>query len=156
MAKNLVLTIIAHQGYIRHEDEKEFALQNDILFSAISQTYLPLLNMFHKLEDEGIDFKIAMVFSPSLCSLLDDELIKEQFVHWLEKRIALGEKEVERLSDEPDLLENAKKCLFKAKKDFSDFTQVYGQNLLRELPTKGILSCLQPAELTHSFRITAT
>ena len=132
MAKNLVLTIIAHQGYIRHEDEKEFALQNDILFSAISQTYLPLLNMFHKLEDEGIDFKIAMVFSPSLCSLLDDELIKEQFVHWLEKRIALGEKEVERLSDEPDLLENAKKCLFKAKKDLSDFTQVYGQNLLRE------------------------
>ena len=38
MAKNLILTIIAHQGYIRHEDEKAYALQNDILFSAISET----------------------------------------------------------------------------------------------------------------------
>ena len=55
MAKNLILTIIAHQGYIRHENESEYALQNDILFSAISQTYLPLLNMFHRFEDEGVD-----------------------------------------------------------------------------------------------------
>lgn len=132
MSKNLVLTIVGHQGYIRHENEKEFALQNDILFGSIVQTYLPMLNMFHRLENEGVDFKLAMVFSPSLCALLDDEMVKEQFVRWLEKRIALGEREVVRLSGKDDLLENAKTCLQKAKKDLIDFTQVYSQNLLKE------------------------
>ena len=132
MAKNLVLTIIAHQGYIRHENETEYALQNDILFSAISQTYLPLLDMFHRLEKEGVDFKLAMVFSPALCSLLDDEMIKDQFVRWLEKRILLGESEVKRLSGEEPLLENAKKCLGKARKDLLDFTQTYSRNILKE------------------------
>ena len=107
MAKNLVLTIIAHQGYIRHENEGDYALQNDILFSAISQTYLPLLDMFHRFENEGIDFKLAMVLSPSLCSLLDDEMIKGQYVRCLEKRIALGEKEVIRLSNSPISLKRA-------------------------------------------------
>ena len=130
MAGNLVLTIVAHQGYIRHENGDEFALQNEILFSAISQTYLPLLNLFHRLEDEGVDFKLAMVFSPSLCSLLSDDLIKGQYVRSLEKRILLGEAEVARLSGDSALLENARACLAKAKKDLSDFTEVYGQNLL--------------------------
>lgn len=132
MSNNLVLTIVGHQGYIRHENEKEYALQNDILFGSIVQTYIPLLNLFHRLENDGLDFKLAIVLSPSLCSLLDDSMIKEQFVHWLERRIALGEREVERLASEPELLENAKVCLYKAKKDLSDFTQVYSQNLLKE------------------------
>ena len=132
MAKNLVLTIVGHQGYIRHEDEKQYALQNDILFGAISQTYLPLINMFHRLEDEGVNFKLSIVLSPSLCSLLDDELIKKQYVNWLEKRISFGIKEVERLASEPALQKNAEACLEKAKKDLSDFTQVYSQNLIKE------------------------
>lgn len=153
MAKNLVLTIVGHQGYIRHENESEFALQNDILFSAISQTYLPLLNLFHRLESEQVPFKLAMVFSPSLCSLLDDELIKEQYVHWLEKRIALGESELSRLAGEGELLENAQACLLKAKKDLSDFTQVYSQNLLREFAVfaeKGYLELLSTSG-TYAF-----
>ncbi len=132
MAKNLILTIVGHQGYIRHENEKDYALQNDILFGAISQTYLPLVNMFHRFEDEGLDFKLALVLSPSLCSLLDDELIKSQYIRWLEKRISFGEKEVVRLASDKKLLKNAESCLAKAKKDLSDFTQVYSQNLIKE------------------------
>ena len=132
MTKNLILTIVAHQPYIHHKDETEFALQNDLLFNAISNTYLPLVNLFHKFEEQNTDFKLSMVFSPSLCSLLGDTMIQNQYVHWLEKRIALGESELSRLSSEPLLLENAKKCLDKAKKDLGDFTQTYSQNLLKE------------------------
>ena len=132
MSKNLILTIVGHQGYIRHENEKDYALQNDILFGAISETYLPLLDLFHRLEDENVPFKLAMVFSPSLCSLLSDDLIKEQYVRWLEKRIAFGEKEVARLYGDKALCANAKSCLAKAKKDLLDFTQTYNLNLLKE------------------------
>ncbi|MCR4821922.1 MAG: DUF1957 domain-containing protein [Treponema sp.] len=145
MSKNLILTIVGHQGYIRHEDEKKYALQNDILFGSIVQTYLPLVNMLHRLKDEGLEFKLALVLSPSLCSLLDDEMVKSQFVNWLEKRIAFGEKEVLRLSSQPDLLSNAQSCLEKAKKDLVDFTQTYSGNLLKEFAyfsEKGYLELL--------------
>jgi len=153
MSKNLILTIVAHQGYIRHKDERDYALQNDILFGAISQTYLPLLNLFHKLEKEGVDFHLAMVFSPALCSLLDDEIIKEQYVHWLEKRISLGEKEIGRLLGDEKLLKNAEECLGKAKKDLNDFVNVYSSNLLKEFAyfaSKGNLELLATSG-TYAF-----
>ena len=154
MSKNLILTIVGHQGYIRHENEADYALQNDILFSAISQTYLPLLNMLGALESDGISFKLALVLSPSLCALLDDELIKAQYIHWLEKRIALGESEVTRLSGEGGaLLQNAESCLRKARKDLVDFTDVYSQNLLKafsDFATKGYLELLATSG-TYAF-----
>lgn len=133
MAKNLVLVISGHQGYIRHvAEEKKYALQNDILFNSISSTYLPLLNLFHRLKDEKVNFHLGMVFSPSLCSLLDDPVVQEQYIEWLDRRIALGENEIERCKDDGRLLKNARKALEKAKKDKNDFCEVYGQNLLKE------------------------
>lgn len=146
MSKNLILLIVGHQGYIRHvADEKKYALQNDILFSSISNTYLPLLNLFHRLEDEKISFKLAMVFSPALCSLLDDSIIQEQYIEWLERRIALGEIELKRCEKNPELLKNAKAACEKAEKDKIDFCDVYGRNLLAEFKKfseKGFLELL--------------
>ena len=98
MSKNLILLIVGHQGYIRHvEDEKDYALQNDILFNSISRTYIPVLNLFKKLEEQNVKFKLAMVFSPALCSLLDDPVVQNQYIQWLDKRICFGENEVKRL-----------------------------------------------------------
>ena len=53
-------------------------------------------------------------------------------INWLERRVALGEKELVRLSSDEALLANAEACLKKAKKDLLDFTQTYSQNLLKE------------------------
>lgn len=133
MSKNLIFVVVCHQGYIRHvADEKKYALQNDILFSSISKTYLPLLSLFRKFESEKLSFKIGMVFSPSLCSLLSDPVVQEQYIEWLDKRIALGESEIARLKDCEDvlLLRNAELAFEKAKKDKEDFCEVYNQNLL--------------------------
>lgn len=146
MSKNLVFVIVGHQGYIRHvEDEKDYALENDILFNSISRTYLPLLNLFHKLSSENLKFKLSMVFSPSLCSLLDDPVVQQQYIQWLEKRIVLGESEVARLKNDGKLLSNAEKDLEKAKKDKADFCDVYNQNLLaqfRHFAEQGYLELL--------------
>lgn len=154
MAKNLALVIACHQGYIRHvADEKDYALQNDILFNSISSTYLPLINLFHKLESESVKFKLGMVFSPSLCSLLSDPVVQEQYIEWLERKIALGESEIERCKSDPALLKNAEICLEKAKKDKNDFCDVFGQNLLGEFKKfadKGYLELLATSG-TYAF-----
>ncbi len=132
-AKNLVLTINCHQPYIRHFSEAEkYTAENELFFNAISRTYLPLVNMFNRLEKDNVDFKIAFVLSPVLCSMLSDEFLQEQYLLWVDKRIALGEKELVRCKNDEKLLANAKRCYEQAKQEKTDFEEKYNRNLLKE------------------------
>ena len=71
--KSLVLTLIAHKGYTHHSSTCDAIQQEtELLFSAISETYLPLLNMFERLDLDSIPFKISMVITPTLCAQLSD------------------------------------------------------------------------------------
>jgi 1,4-alpha-glucan branching enzyme len=67
MAKdNLALVIYASHAYLRNTAEAtDFSAQNDILFSAISQTYLPLLDMLSRLEADGVNCRIGLVLPPT-------------------------------------------------------------------------------------------
>ena len=97
--KNLLFVLTCHQGYVRHvEDEKNYVAENNLLFSSISSTYLPLIRMFRSLAADGIAAKVSLVIAPIVCSLLTDAAIQEQYIAWLDERIALGEREVARCS----------------------------------------------------------
>lgn len=152
--KNIAFIIVAEQGYIRNIDAKtDFSAQNDILFSAISDTYIPLLDLFGVLESENVPFKVGMVLSAPLCSLLDDPQIQQQYISWLERRIALGRTEVERCKKDPALEALAAQWLKKAEKDKIDFTEVYAQNLLekfRYYAEKEYLELI-PTAATYAF-----
>ncbi len=145
-SRKLILTVVAHQPYIRHfSDSEKYETENEILFKAISKTYIPLLNMFERLEKDGIDFKIALVLSPVLCSLLSDSLIKEQYLSWLDKRIVLGEKELVRCKKDAELLKRAEKCLEEARQEKTDFTEKYNSDLIaqfRSYSDKGYVELL--------------
>jgi len=163
--KNLVLLIVAHQAYIRHiEDEHSYGLENDILFNSISNVYLPLVNMLHRFDLQasvaGKSLKIAMVVSPTLCEMLSDPNIQEQYIEWLDRKIALGEKEIVRCREDESLFKNAKANFEKAVSDKHDFCEVYAQNLVKEISyfeEKGILellaTCGTYAYLPHYFDI---
>lgn len=132
--KNLSIIVVAHQPYIRHicaEGELPGA-ENDIFFGALSQTYIPLVNLLHKLEEENVDSRFSLVLSPTLCAMLDDSLLQQQYVEWLDRCIALGESEKERLSSSPELLKNAVEQLEKAIQNKKDFTEKYDCNLLKQ------------------------
>ena len=133
-AKKLSIVVVAHQPYIRHTEGENspYAQQNDILFGAISQTYIPMINMLHKFEEEGVNAKFSLVLSPVLCAMLDDKLIQEQYVSWLDRCICLGQREVERLKDNKDLLELAQSQLEKAQNNKAEFVEKYHCNLLKE------------------------
>ena len=99
--------------------------KNTVLFSAISDIYLPLLNMFADLECEGIPFKVNMVVSPVLCTMLADPVIQQQYIEWQEKIVALGEKEVERYGAKDSRKELAVKYLKQAKQNLKDFQETF-------------------------------
>src|SRR3989338_1355737 len=71
-------------------------IDEDWLFEAITETYIPLINVFDRLIEEGIDFRITMSLSPPLISMLADELLQTRYIRYIEKRIQLTGKEIER------------------------------------------------------------
>jgi 1,4-alpha-glucan branching enzyme len=96
----LCLVLHAHLPFVRHPEYPEF-LEEDWLFEAITETYMPLLRVFEKLEEDGVPYGITVSLSPPLVSLLNDWLLQERYVKRLDKLVDLASREVERTRWEP-------------------------------------------------------
>ena len=132
-SKKIVLLISNPQAYIYHvgAEEKKFAAEMNHLYESISYIYIPLLNMFSSLEKDGVPCKIALVLSPVLCTLLKDPVVQQQYIAWLDGKIALGKSELERCSGDAAMCDVVKFHLEKAQEDRFCFTAVYGQDLIK-------------------------
>ncbi len=98
----LSLVLHAHLPYVRHPEYKSF-LEEDWLFEAITETYIPLIRVFQRLTDDGVDFRLTVSLSPPLVSMLQDPLLQERYVKHITGLVELTEKEIDRTSDEPRL-----------------------------------------------------
>ena len=67
------LILHAHLPFVRHPEYPEF-LEEDWLYEAITEVYLPLLFIFQNLHEAGAQPRLAMNVSPPLCEMLADEL----------------------------------------------------------------------------------
>jgi 1,4-alpha-glucan branching enzyme len=97
----LSLLLHAHLPFVRHP-EHEDSLEENWLFEAISDTYLPLLHMLERLWEDGIEFRLTMTLSPPLASMLTDPLLISRFLHRLDRLIELGEREIKRTEGQPE------------------------------------------------------
>ena len=95
MDRVLTLVLHAHLPYVRHPEHEQF-LEENWLFEAITETYLPLLQFIEGWRREGIRAPITLTLSPTLCSMLQDSLLRERYVGHLNRLIELAEKEVHR------------------------------------------------------------
>lgn len=91
----LCLVLHAHLPFVRHPEHKSF-MEENWLFEAVIETYIPLLKVFKSLIYDNIDFKITMSMSPSLCEMFADELLQDRFIKNIEKLIELSYKELQR------------------------------------------------------------
>ena len=85
----------AHLPFIHHPESDDY-LEESWLYEAISETYIPLLKNFKKLVDEKVNFRITMSMTPPLLSMLDNKLLQQKYIHYLEQLIELSEKEIKR------------------------------------------------------------
>jgi 1,4-alpha-glucan branching enzyme len=90
----LALVLHAHLPFVRHP-ESDYVLEEEWLYEAITETYIPLLQVFEGLKRDGVDFKITMSMTPPLVSMLKDKLLQERYSEHLEKLQELVEKEIE-------------------------------------------------------------
>ena len=96
----LSLHLHAHLPFVRHPEYEDF-LEEDWLYEAISETYLPLLRVFDRATDEDIPFRISLTMSPPLVAMLRDELLMTRYALRLEKLCELADKEVHRTRGDP-------------------------------------------------------
>jgi 1,4-alpha-glucan branching enzyme len=92
MPGSLALILHAHLPFVRHPEHEHF-LEEDWLFEAITETYIPLLQMMQRFVSYGVPFKLTMSITPTVCSMLQDELLCERYVRHLDRLIDLARRE---------------------------------------------------------------
>ena len=120
----------AHLPYVHHP-ECDTYLEEEWLHEAISETYIPLLLNFKKLEEEKVDFRLTMTITPTLLSMLDSKLLQERYIKYLEKHIELCEKEVKRTVYDARLNRLSHYYLDRYSNDLHVFRDVYKCNLIQ-------------------------
>ena len=74
-------------------------------FDSITYVMLPLLRMTRHLNEDGINFKLALVFSPIYCDMLVNKTLLERYRQDLEKKIEFTKLEKKRLKEDDKQLE---------------------------------------------------
>jgi len=96
----LAIVLHAHLPYVRHP-EHEDALEENWLFEAITESYVPLFLVLESLIEDGIDFRLTFSVSPTLASMLGDPLLQLRYLRRLERLIELAGKEEVRTKSDP-------------------------------------------------------
>lgn len=149
----LSLVLHAHLPFVRHPEYPDF-LEEDWLYEAISETYIPLLMAFNHLRDEGVKFRLTMSMTPPLCEMLSDQLLQERYVRHIEKLCELAEKEVERTRKEAP---NFHSAALMYRRHFNECREIfdgkYKRNIIegfRDLQDSGHLEIITCCA-THGF-----
>lgn len=96
MTKGYISIILhSHMPFIRHPNLKD-PLEERWLFEAISESYIPLVDLYDKLTGEHVNFKITMSITPTLMDMLEDEYLNKKYLCYIKKSIELSEKEIKR------------------------------------------------------------
>ncbi|HEV7844313.1 MAG TPA: 1,4-alpha-glucan branching protein domain-containing protein [Pyrinomonadaceae bacterium] len=147
------LVLHAHLPFVRHPEHPEF-LEEDWLYEAITEVYLPLIFVFQNLHEMGASPRLAMNVSPPLCEMLSDPLLQDRYTRHLENLVALSEKEVERTAREaPEFQAVARMYFENLSAAYNLWTTRYHRNLVhafRELQEEGVVEIITCCA-THGF-----
>ncbi|MCL6633325.1 MAG: DUF1957 domain-containing protein [Alicyclobacillus herbarius] len=147
----LAIALHAHLPFVRHPESEKY-LEERWLFEAMTETYIPLLQVFDGLIQDGVDFRITMSVTPTLAAMLADELLQERYIRHLSQLLELADKEVERTEDLPDFYPLACEYRRRLKRIWAYYHQ-YERNLLtafRRIQDAGKLELITCAA-THAF-----
>jgi len=142
----LAFVLHAHLPYVRHPEYEDF-LEEDWLYEAITETYIPLINVYDNLVKDGIDFRITMSVTPPLMSMLSDPLLIERYMKYLDNLTDLARKELIRTAWLPEFNTVAQMYLDKFNLAREIFVNRYGKNLvnafrrLQDLGKLEIITC---------------
>jgi 1,4-alpha-glucan branching enzyme len=91
----LSLVLHAHLPFVRHPEHEKF-LEENWLFEAVTETYLPLIQIMEGWRRDGMTAPLTLSLSPPLCAMLRDPLLRDRYERHLLGLIELADKEIHR------------------------------------------------------------
>src|SRR6185295_4433317 len=147
------LVLHAHLPFVRHPEYPEF-LEEDWLYEAITEVYLPLIFILQNLHETGAKLRLAMNVSPPLCEMLADKLLETRYTAHLENLLELANKELTRAQKEaPEFYDVLKMYVENLSASLHLWNDKYDRNLInafRELQDEGVLEIIT-CGATHGF-----
>lgn len=148
----LALVLHAHLPFVRHPEHEEF-LEEDWLFEAITECYLPLLEVMDGCLRDGVGCRLSMSLTPPLLAMLLDPLLQERYIRRMRKLIELTERELVRTKGDPAFHPLAEMYHERFSKALEAFRERYGGNLVegfKRIQAAGALETLA-STATHAF-----
>ncbi|MBA2607220.1 MAG: DUF1957 domain-containing protein [Acidobacteria bacterium] len=147
------LILHAHLPFVRHPEYPEF-LEEDWLFEAITEVYLPLIFIFQNLHESGARPRLAINISPPLCEMLADKLLESRYTRHLENLLEFSKTDFERVKrEEPQFFDVVKMYVETLSASLNLWNNKYKRNLInafRQLQEEGVLEIIT-CGATHGF-----
>ena len=148
----ICLMLHAHLPYVRHP-EYDYVMEENWLFEAITETYIPLLTVFENLVDDKVPFRITLSMTPPLCTMLTDPLLQERYIRYIDRLIDLAEKEIDRTASDARFNATARMYHERFAACRATFVDVHDANLIKafaDLQRKGVLEIVT-CGATHGY-----
>ena len=157
MRGHLALILHAHLPFVRHPEHEHF-LEEEWFFEAMTEAYIPLLRMMQRLMADRVPFKLTMSITPTLCAMLQDQLLRERYVRHLELLIDLAKREQNRTRKDPQLHQLAnfyfelfsgnrrffvEECKYDLLRVFQRLAQTGALEIIASAATHGLLPIVQ-------------
>ncbi len=148
----LSLVLHWHLPYVRHPEQPR-VLEEDWFFEALSETYLPLLASWARLEADRVPFRLTVSVSPTLAEMFRDEFLQGRYVQFLDRQVELCQREIIRTRREAAANKLARMYLRRYEECRQQFEEVHRRNLLSSLlhfQQQGYVDLIT-SSATHAF-----
>ena len=146
----LVLVFHAHLPYVHHPERERF-LEEDWLFEAITETYVPLADTLLRLSNEGRPVRAAVSVSPTLSEMLASPLLQDRYEAHTGRLIECADDELERRRGTD--FQPAAEMYCERLRWVRDVYRLWGRdplNAFRQLASRGVVELLGCAA-THAL-----
>ncbi len=128
---NFVLTLHSHLPYVLHHGDWPHG--TDWLCEAVAESYIPLLNVFNELLDDGVRPGITISLSPVLCEQIAHPEFPELFLNYCRNRVQAAREDARHFEHSEEELHYQPLAKFWEKWYSSrarDFDQRYGRDVI--------------------------
>jgi len=149
---SLALVLHAHLPFVRHPEHEDF-LEERWLYEAITETYVPLLDMLDALDRDRVPVRLTISLSPPLLGMLADPLLRSRYLAHLDRLVELAEKEERRTRADPPFHRLAEMYLARFYRTRAVFLDQWQQDLtaaFRAYQERGLIDIITCAA-SHGF-----
>ena len=130
------LVLEAHLPFVKEfngEEDFSQAGEEGRFFESVSETFLPLLGVFDRLENDHVPFRLGLAISPILCHMLNDEHLLKKYLYYTDKQIEFGKQEMERTAGQAGINNLAEMYYNSVLDKRIAFTERYKKNILKAI-----------------------